>query len=42
MILASLGRTAEAAAALDEALRINPHFSFTDAAKARDALAGLR
>ncbi|MFD1146038.1 tetratricopeptide repeat protein [Saccharothrix hoggarensis] len=42
MILAALGRTAEAITALEEALRINPHFSFTDASKARDTLAGLR
>ncbi|MFD1146663.1 hypothetical protein [Saccharothrix hoggarensis] len=42
MILAALGRDAEAAAVLDEALRVNPHFSFVDAPHARAALDGLR
>ncbi|WP_370961891.1 tetratricopeptide repeat protein [Amycolatopsis sp. cg9] len=41
MILAGLGRTAEAVAALTEALRINPHFSATGAPAARAALAKL-
>jgi tetratricopeptide (TPR) repeat protein len=41
MILAALGR-GEAAAVLDEALRINPQFSFVDAPRAREALDGLR
>jgi tetratricopeptide (TPR) repeat protein len=41
MILAALGRV-EAAAVLDEALRINPQFSFVDAPRAREALDGLR
>ncbi|MFD6068823.1 tetratricopeptide repeat protein [Amycolatopsis lurida] len=41
MILARLGRTAEAAEALAEALRINPHFSVADARTARDMLAKL-
>ncbi|MFD4671992.1 tetratricopeptide repeat protein [Lentzea sp. NPDC058450] len=42
MILRALGRTAEAADALDFALRINPHFSPVDAPAARAALDGLR
>ena len=42
MVLAALDRRAEAAAALREALQINPHFSFTDAPRARAALDGLR
>ncbi|GGM73138.1 hypothetical protein GCM10011609_06220 [Lentzea pudingi] len=42
MILRALGRTAEAADALDSALRINPHFSLVDAPAARAALDGLR
>ncbi|WP_290058318.1 tetratricopeptide repeat protein [Amycolatopsis solani] len=41
MILAGLGRTPEAVAALTEALRINPHFSATGAPAARAALAKL-
>ncbi|WP_158850833.1 tetratricopeptide repeat protein [Saccharothrix deserti] len=41
MILAALGRE-EAAGVLDEALRINPHFSFVDAPRARETLDGLR
>ncbi|MEU5696629.1 tetratricopeptide repeat protein [Actinosynnema sp. NPDC020468] len=41
-VLAALGRRAEAATALDTALAINPHFSFTDAGAARATLAGLR
>ncbi|XVV05992.1 tetratricopeptide repeat protein [Actinosynnema sp. CA-248983] len=42
MILAALGRSAEAAASLDEALRVNPHFSVVDAPLARAAREGLR
>ncbi|MEU4761762.1 tetratricopeptide repeat protein [Actinosynnema sp. NPDC023794] len=42
VILAALGRGDEAAGVLDEALRINPHFSFVDAPRARAALDGLR
>ena len=42
MVLAALDRDAEAAGVLDEALRINPHFSFVDAPRARAALDGLR
>lgn len=42
MILRGLGRAAEAAAALDSALRTNPHFSPVDAPVARTALDGLR
>lgn len=41
MILAGLGRTAEAREALAEALRVNPHFSVADARTARDTLAKL-
>ncbi|RDI52835.1 tetratricopeptide repeat protein [Nocardia mexicana] len=41
MILAALGRTAQAAAALDEALRTNPHFSPLHAPRARRALETL-
>ncbi|WP_439379044.1 tetratricopeptide repeat protein [Amycolatopsis lexingtonensis] len=41
MILTGLGRTAEAVAALTEALRINPHFSPAGAPAARAALAKL-
>lgn len=42
MILRGLGRTAEAAGALDSALKTNPHFSPVDAPAARTALDGLR
>jgi hypothetical protein len=42
MILADLGRDAEAADALDLALRINPHFSVRDAPVAQQALTTLR
>ena len=42
MILAALGRTAEAIAALDEALATNPHFSPLHAATARQTLDTLR
>lgn len=42
MILQALGRSAEAADALDLALRTNPHFSPVDAPAARAALDGLR
>ncbi|WP_394619944.1 tetratricopeptide repeat protein [Lentzea sp. JNUCC 0626] len=42
MILRALGRTTEAADALDTALRTNPHFSPVDAPAARTALDGLR
>ncbi|RSM80025.1 tetratricopeptide repeat protein [Kibdelosporangium aridum] len=42
MILAGLGRTAEAITALSDALRINPNFSVADAPAARAALANLR
>ncbi|WP_218920498.1 hypothetical protein [Lentzea guizhouensis] len=42
MILRALGRGAEAADALETALRINPHFSPVDAPAARAALDGLR
>ncbi|WP_106615955.1 tetratricopeptide repeat protein [Saccharothrix carnea] len=42
MILAALGRSAEAVAVLDETLQINPHFSFVDAPRARATLEGLR
>ncbi|MDX8035427.1 tetratricopeptide repeat protein [Lentzea sp. BCCO 10_0856] len=42
MILRALGRTADAADALDSALRTNPYFSPVDAAAARTALDGLR
>ncbi|MGI5502322.1 tetratricopeptide repeat protein [Lentzea sp. CA-135723] len=42
MILRGLGRTTEAADALDTALRTNPHFSPVDAPAARTALDGLR
>jgi hypothetical protein len=42
VVLAALGRSAEAAGVLDEALRINPHFSFVDAPRARATLDGLR
>lgn len=42
MILRALGRAAEAADALDLALRTNPHFSPLDAPTARAALDGLR
>lgn len=41
LILAGLGRNAEAGTALTEALRINPHFSVTGAPAARAALANL-
>ncbi|MFJ7213107.1 tetratricopeptide repeat protein [Amycolatopsis sp. NPDC098790] len=41
MILAGLGRNAEAVTALTEALRINPHFSPVGAPAARTALANL-
>ncbi|WP_284749035.1 tetratricopeptide repeat protein [Amycolatopsis sp. RTGN1] len=41
MILAGLGRNAEAVTALTEALRINPHFSVVGAPAARSALANL-
>ncbi|WP_063629940.1 lipopolysaccharide assembly protein LapB [Nocardia sp. BMG51109] len=40
-ILAGLGRTDEAAAALSESLRINPHFSPLHAPRARQALEAL-
>ncbi|HEX6359061.1 tetratricopeptide repeat protein [Actinophytocola sp.] len=42
MILAGLGRDAEAVTALTEALRINPHFSPVEARTARATLANLR
>ncbi|GAB3004526.1 tetratricopeptide repeat protein [Saccharothrix stipae] len=42
VILAALGRDAEAAGVVAEALRINPHFSFVDAPRAREVLGGLR
>jgi tetratricopeptide (TPR) repeat protein len=42
MILAALGRTDDAIAALDEALSTNPHFSPLHAGKARQALERLR
>lgn len=42
MILAGLGRDAEAANALDLALRINPHFSVRDTPVAQQALVTLR
>lgn len=42
MILASLGRTADAIDALERALRINPHFSPVDAPLARETLKTLR
>ena len=42
MILAGLGRNAEAAEALTEALRVNPYFSPVEAPAARAALARLR
>ncbi|MBF6170665.1 tetratricopeptide repeat protein [Nocardia blacklockiae] len=41
MILAGLGRPGEAAAALTDALRTNPHFSPLHAPRARQTLAGL-
>jgi hypothetical protein len=41
MILAGLGRTAEARAALTEALAINPHFNPLQAPAARATLASL-
>jgi Flp pilus assembly protein TadD len=42
MILAALGRDTEAATALDDALRVNPHFSPVGARTARATLADLR
>jgi tetratricopeptide (TPR) repeat protein len=42
MILAGLGRHAEAVAALTEALRVNPNFSPVEARTARTTLANLR
>jgi tetratricopeptide (TPR) repeat protein len=42
MILAGLGRNAEAVTALREALRVNPNFSPVEARTARVTLAGLR
>ncbi|KOV83333.1 tetratricopeptide repeat protein [Nocardia sp. NRRL S-836] len=42
MILRGLGRAADAADALDSALRTNPYFSPVDAPAARAALGGLR
>jgi tetratricopeptide (TPR) repeat protein len=42
MILAGLGRDADAVTALTEALRINPHFSPVDTRTARATLADLR
>jgi tetratricopeptide (TPR) repeat protein len=42
MILAALGRNAEAVTALTEALHINPNFSVAGAPAARAALADLR
>lgn len=42
MILASLGRSAQAQAQLTEALTINPHFSPLHAPRARAALASLK
>ncbi|MBP2337669.1 tetratricopeptide (TPR) repeat protein [Saccharothrix coeruleofusca] len=42
VVLAALGRRDEAAGALEEALRINPHFSPVDAPVATATLAGLR
>ncbi|MGB3442635.1 MAG: tetratricopeptide repeat protein [Actinophytocola sp.] len=42
MILAALGRDAEAITALDEALRVNPHFSPVDVRVARQTLSTLR
>ncbi|MBC6448977.1 tetratricopeptide repeat protein [Actinokineospora xionganensis] len=42
MILHSLGRQAEAATALEQALSINPHFSVADAATARQTLETIR
>ncbi len=41
MILAALGRTGEAVAALSDALRTNPHFSPLHAPRARQALTAL-
>jgi tetratricopeptide (TPR) repeat protein len=42
MILAGLGRNAEAVTALAEALRVNPHFSPVEARTARTTLSTLR
>jgi tetratricopeptide (TPR) repeat protein len=42
MILASLGRADEAITALDQALRLNPHFSPVDAPTAQQTLQTLR
>ncbi|MEV2225836.1 tetratricopeptide repeat protein [Nocardia vinacea] len=42
MILAALGETDQAAAALTDALRINPHFSPLHAPRARQALDAMR
>ena len=42
MILAALGRSADATAALDQALRTNPHFSPLHAVAAQQALDALR
>lgn len=42
MILAALGRSTDATAALDQALRTNPHFSPLHAVAARQALDALR
>ena len=42
MILAGLGRTGEAAAALEQALATNPHFSPLHAGIARQTLDALR
>lgn len=42
MILASLGRADEAITALDQALRLNPHFSPVDAPRAKQTLQTLR
>ncbi len=42
MILAALGETDQAAAALTDALRINPHFSPLHAPRARQALDAIR